>query len=68
MKSSVAGHHLGAVWQTLAMSHMLWPTVYSANETWTFSLKEKSPWCRAVGGREQPRSYKPASGSRPLGL
>lgn len=36
MKSSVPGHYPGAVWWTPAMSHMLWPTGYLANETWLF--------------------------------
>lgn len=69
MNSSVPGHHPGAVQQTPATSHMLWPTVYSANETWLFFLEgEESMMQSSEGQGTQPRSCKSGSGSRPLGL
>lgn len=68
MNSSVPGHHPGAVQQIPAMSHMLWPTVYSANETWLFFLGGESVMQSSEGQGTQPRSCKSGSGSRPLGL
>lgn len=69
MYSSVPRRHPGAVQQTPTTSHMLWPTVYSANETWLFFLEgEESMMQSSEGQGTQPRSRKPGSGSRPLGL
>lgn len=70
LMNNVSGHHPGgAVQQTPAMSHMLWPTVYSANETWLFFLEgEESMMQSSEGQGTQPWSCKPGSGSRPLDL